>query len=174
MLEAQAETTVRMPARAWRSMPIAAPGPFGMSIGTVMGSTRRGPRSRRVSHASSSVQTPPMPVDQSTASRSGADLGRTGIRPGLAARDERELARRVESLHLVAFQHVGRAVTFAVAAKVTGSCELGHPVVLEGASARLAGEQGLPAVTSGAADGRGRTDARDHDLLGHSRTLQWR
>ena len=41
-----------------------------MSIGTVMGSTRRGPRSRRVSQPSRRVHTPPMPVPKATASRS--------------------------------------------------------------------------------------------------------
>ena len=86
---------------------MAAPGPFGMSIGTVIGSTRRGPRSRRVSQASSSVQTPPMPVDQSTHEALGLDLGGAGVGPGLAAGDQGELARRVEALGLVALEHVG-------------------------------------------------------------------
>ena len=60
--EAQAETAVWAPARAPRSMLTAAAGPLGISIGTVIGRTRRGPLVRRVSQASSSVQTPPMPV----------------------------------------------------------------------------------------------------------------
>ena len=54
---------------------MAAAGPFGMSMGTVMGSTRRGPRSRSVSYASRSVHTPPMPVAQSIARRSGSTSG---------------------------------------------------------------------------------------------------
>jgi hypothetical protein len=45
----QADTGARTPARAPSSSPTAAAGPFGMSIGTVIGSTRRGPRSRSVS-----------------------------------------------------------------------------------------------------------------------------
>ena len=61
--------------RAQIAIPIAAPGPLGMSMGTVIGRTRRGPRSRRVSNASRSVHTPPMPVDQSTARRSGSTSG---------------------------------------------------------------------------------------------------
>ena len=47
--EAQADTAVRTPARAEMSIPIAAAGPFGISIGTVIGSTRLGPRSLRTS-----------------------------------------------------------------------------------------------------------------------------
>ena len=47
--EAQAETGTCTPARAESSRPTAAPGPFGMSIGTASGETRRGPFSRRVS-----------------------------------------------------------------------------------------------------------------------------
>ena len=43
-------------------MPNAAAA-LGMSMGTVMGSTRRGPFSRKVSHASSRVHSPPIPVE---------------------------------------------------------------------------------------------------------------
>ncbi len=68
--EAQAETGVWAPARAPRSRLTAAAAPLGISIGTVMGSTRRGPFSRSVSQASSSVHTPPMPVAKATANRS--------------------------------------------------------------------------------------------------------
>jgi hypothetical protein len=41
--EAQADTGVWTPALAPTSMPIAAAGPFGMSMGTVNGKNRRGP-----------------------------------------------------------------------------------------------------------------------------------
>src|SRR6185312_3256958 len=58
------------PARAPRSRLTAAAGPLGMSMGTVIGRTRRGPFSFRVSQALSSVQTPPMPVAKATARRS--------------------------------------------------------------------------------------------------------
>ena len=47
--DAQAETDVLTPPRAEMSIPIAAAGPFGMSIGTVIGRTRLGPFSLRVS-----------------------------------------------------------------------------------------------------------------------------
>ena len=95
MLEAHADTTVRANARAPRAISIAADGAFGMSIGTVIGRTRRGPRSRRVSQASRRVQTPPMPVDQSTPSRSGsmsvifesAHASRAAITPISAVRE---------------------------------------------------------------------------------------
>lgn len=70
--EAQAETVVSAPPRAEISIEMAAAAPFGMSIGTVIGSTRRGPRSRRLSQESSRVQTPPIPVPKATASRSGS------------------------------------------------------------------------------------------------------
>ena len=87
----------------------AAAAAFGMSIGTVIGRTRRGPFSRRVSQASSRVQTPPMPVDAVDAEALGVDLGAAGVRPGLARRDEGELARRVEALGLGALEHRRRA-----------------------------------------------------------------
>jgi hypothetical protein len=47
--DAQADTGVWTPARAPTSMLIAAAGPFGMSMGTVSGKTRRAPFSLRVS-----------------------------------------------------------------------------------------------------------------------------
>jgi len=46
-----------------------------MSIGTLSGSTRRGPLSRTVSQAFSMVQTPPMPVDTTAPSRSPGTSG---------------------------------------------------------------------------------------------------
>ena len=73
--DAHADTAVRTPPRAAMSIPTAAAGPFGISMGTVIGRTRRGPRSFRVSNASRSVQTPPIPVENSTARRSGATSG---------------------------------------------------------------------------------------------------
>ena len=85
------------------------PAAFGMSIGTVIGSTRRGPRSRRVSQASSRVQTPPMPVAQSTPRRSGSTSGEPASAQASRAGDERELARRVEALDLDALEHLVRA-----------------------------------------------------------------
>jgi hypothetical protein len=47
--DAQALTGVWTPAFAPSSSPTAAAGPFGISIGTVSGSTRRAPRSLSVS-----------------------------------------------------------------------------------------------------------------------------
>jgi hypothetical protein len=63
VLDAHAETSVRAYARALRSMLMAAEAAFGMSMGMVIGRTRRGPFSLSVSHASRSVQRPPMPVE---------------------------------------------------------------------------------------------------------------
>ena len=48
---------------------------FGMSIGTVMGRTRRAPFSFTVSQAFRMVQTPPMPEDTTTPRRSGSTSG---------------------------------------------------------------------------------------------------
>ena len=45
----QALTGVCTPARATSSSPTSAAGPFGISIGTVIGSTRRAPRSLSMS-----------------------------------------------------------------------------------------------------------------------------
>ena len=79
--DAQALTGVCTPARACRSRPTAAAGPFGMSIGTVCGETRRAPFSRSTSYWSSSVVTPPMPEAKTTPSRSFVDVGRCRRRP---------------------------------------------------------------------------------------------
>ena len=137
-----------------------------------MGSTRRGPRSRRVSHASRRVQTPPMPVDQSTARRSGATSGAPASAQASRAGDQRELADG--SRRLVSWRSsTSVGATLAVAAKVTGSSYSLDPVVLERAGAGLAGEQGVPAVGGGSAERRGRADAGDDDLLGHGEITPW-
>ena len=47
--DAHAETEVLTPPRAEMSMPIAAAGPLGINIGTVIGNTLRAPFSSRVS-----------------------------------------------------------------------------------------------------------------------------
>ena len=73
--DAQADTIVCTAARAENSIPTAAAGPLGMSMGTVSGMTRREPSSRSVSQALSRVQAPPIPVPQDTASRSGSTSG---------------------------------------------------------------------------------------------------
>src|SRR6266542_2891058 len=74
--DAQADTGVCTPPRAPSSSPTAAAGPFGISIGTVSGETRRGPRSSSASYWPSSVSAPPMPLPTATASRSGSISGR--------------------------------------------------------------------------------------------------
>src|SRR6476620_579080 len=73
--EAQADTGVWAPARAPISSETAAEDALGMSMGTARGKTRRGPFSRRLSHWSSSVQTPPIPVPMQAARRSGSTSG---------------------------------------------------------------------------------------------------
>ena len=98
--EAQALTGVCAPARAPSSSETAAAGPLGMSIGTASGKTRRGPFSRRLSHWSSRVQTPPMPEPMATPSRSGSTSGVAGVGPRLAGGDEGVLARGVEAAGL--------------------------------------------------------------------------
>ena len=120
VLEAHALATVRAYARAPKCserLPAAA---LGMSIGTVMGMTRRGPFSRSVSHASSSVHTPPMPVAKSTPRRSGSTSGLpASAHASMAATSANcdEGSRRLA---------IGRSRTVsgrtaACAAKVTGS-----------------------------------------------------
>src|SRR4051812_17792248 len=69
---AQALAMACTPAWALSSMPTQAAGPFGMSIGTVCGLTRRGPDSSRMSSWLSRVVAPPMPLPKLTASRSGS------------------------------------------------------------------------------------------------------
>src|SRR5690606_16936702 len=90
-----------------------------MSIGTVMGSTRRAPFSRRVSHASSVVQMPPMPEDTTTPRRSGSSSGEPASAHASRAAITAYWAEG--SMRLIS----GRAMTSSgltlmVAAKVTG------------------------------------------------------
>src|SRR5689334_11492169 len=72
---AQAETGVCTPARAPTARPTLADGPFGISIGTVCGETRRTPFSFSTSYWSSRVVTPPMPEAMTVPSRSGSTEG---------------------------------------------------------------------------------------------------
>ncbi len=66
--DAQADTGACTPARAPNSIETFAAGELGMSMGTVMGRTRRAPFSRTTSQPSSRVHTPPIP-DATTAPR---------------------------------------------------------------------------------------------------------
>ena len=134
-----------------------------MSIGTVIGMTRRGPFSRSVSHASRRVQTPPMPGGEVDAESLRLDIGAAGIRPRLARRDERELRGRVEALRLGALEHRvgtdgGLARRRSRAAR-TASTQSYSSVRAPEAPA----EQGGPALGRGAAERRGRADAGDDD-----------
>ena len=70
--EAQADTGVMAQARALNSMLTEEALPLGMSMGTVMGLTRRCPLVRMVSHPSRRVHTPPMPVPKATPRRNGS------------------------------------------------------------------------------------------------------
>src|SRR5215471_1304789 len=73
--DAQALTVVCTPACAPSSMAIQPADPFGMSMGTVNGESRCQPFSLRVSYADRVEATPPMPLDTTTPSRSGATSG---------------------------------------------------------------------------------------------------
>ena len=64
-----------MPPWAPNSIPTVAAGALGMSAGTAVGRTRRGPFSLRVSHASMTDRTGPMPGETDTARRWGATCG---------------------------------------------------------------------------------------------------
>ncbi len=120
VLEAHADTSVRANARASRAMLTAAEAAFGMSMGTVIGRTRRGPFSRRVSQASRSVQSPPIPVEYSTPSRSGA---RSVIAASAqASRAEMSAYCAEGSRRLISWRSsTSSGRTRACAAKVTGS-----------------------------------------------------
>ncbi len=69
--EAHALTGVCTPAWALTSRPTLADGPFGMSMGTVCGETRRTPFSFSTSYWSSRVVTPPIPEAITVPRRSG-------------------------------------------------------------------------------------------------------
>src|SRR5690606_488817 len=98
----------------------AAAAAFGMSMGTVMGSTRRGPFSLRVSHASSSLQSPPMPVEYSTPRRSGSTSGEPAS--AQASREAMSANWLIGSSRLISWRSsTSSGRTFASAAKVTGS-----------------------------------------------------
>ena len=83
--EAQAETVVCAPARAPSCSETLPAEVLGMSIGTARGKTRRTPFSLRMSHWSSRVHTPPMPVPIATPRRSGSISGEPAS--SIAARD---------------------------------------------------------------------------------------
>ncbi len=100
------------PARARiTARPTSADGPFGISMGTVCGETRRTPFSLSTSYWSSRVVTPPMPEAMTAPSRSGSTPAprprslaalpvETGVLPGLLRGDQRELGRTVQSAGL--------------------------------------------------------------------------
>ena len=106
-------------------METAAALPLGMSIGTVMGRTRRGPFSRRVSQASRRVHTANAGTEGDTGtegidffSRFGIGAGETCIFPCLAGCNEGKLSRGVEAL----------------------SFDLGEAAGFEGLNGKLAGD----------------------------------
>ena len=103
------------------------------------------------------------PVDAETL---GSDLGRTGVLPGLAGGDHRELRRGVEALGLVTGEHLLRA-DGRLGGEVHGDLVLLDPVVLQRARSGLACEQIGPVLWGRAAQsGRG-ADTGDDDALGH-------
>src|SRR5450759_1433493 len=73
--DAHAETGACAPARAPNSIDTYAAGEFAISIGTVIGSTRRAPLDFMTSHASSRVQIPPIPDATTVPSRSPSTSG---------------------------------------------------------------------------------------------------
>ena len=73
--EEHADTGLYTPARAPYSMLTSAAAPFGISIGTVRGDTRRAPPLSSRSSCWSRVLTPPIPVPIAVASRSGSVSG---------------------------------------------------------------------------------------------------
>src|SRR5947209_540413 len=72
---AHPDTGACTPARAPSIKPTLAAGPLGMMRGTVNGDTRRGPRLAITSCCSSMVVIPPMPLETTTARRSGSMSG---------------------------------------------------------------------------------------------------
>ncbi len=91
--DAHADTVERTAPCAPISSPIRPAGPLGMSIGTVNGETRREPLSRNVSHWSSSVIAPPMPVPTTTASRVGSTSTAASAHASRAARSATRCTR---------------------------------------------------------------------------------
>src|SRR5690606_9527270 len=90
-----------------------------MSIGTVMGSTRRAPFSRRVSQASRVVQMPPIPEETTTPSRSGSS---SGAPASAQASRAAMIAYCAEgSMRLISGRgRTSSGLTLMVAAKLTG------------------------------------------------------
>ena len=118
--DAHADTQVRAPPRVLRSMEIAAAAALGMSMGMVMGRTRRAPFSFITSHASRSVPSPPIPVAKSTRMRSlsspGSPASAQASRAAMTASCA-EGSRRLISMR----SRTSTAGTFTRPAKVTGS-----------------------------------------------------
>ncbi len=85
LLEAHADTVVCTPAWAPSRNPTLAAAALAISIGTVSGDTRRTPFSFWMSHWLSSVCSPPIPVETTTASRSRS-TGLSSPKPNPASR----------------------------------------------------------------------------------------
>ena len=118
--DAQAETSAWAPARAPSSSDTYAVGELGMSMGTVIGRTRRAPFSLSVSQASRVVQMPPMPDETTAPSRSPSTSGEPA-----SAHASRAAMIAYCADGSIRFSS-GRArtssgLTLMVAAKVTGS-----------------------------------------------------
>ena len=94
--EAQAETGTCTPARAFSSRPTAAPGPFGMSIGTVCGLTRRGAALAHRVVLGEEGREPADAGGHADAEALGVDLRCSGIGPRLTRGDQRDLLDAVE------------------------------------------------------------------------------
>ena len=92
-------------------------------------------------------------------------IGSAGIRPRLAGRDERELARRVEALVLNALEHILGA-HLGLGGEGHRQVVLRDPLVGEGVGSGFTSEQRGPGVRCRAAERRGGTDAGNNDLLG--------
>ena len=88
---------------------MAAAGALGMSIGTLIGMTRRGPFSLSDVPAGERGLQPADAGGEVDAEALGVDLGAAGVRPGLLRGDERELRRRVEAVRDGPLEHGRRA-----------------------------------------------------------------
>ncbi len=116
-----------------------------MSIGTLIGMTRRGPFVlQRVPAGEGGLQ-PADACREVDGEPLGLDIGAAGIRPRLLGGDECELRRRVEPVGHRALEHRVRTDE-GLGREGHGELVLLDPVVVERVGAGCPGQQGRPGV----------------------------
>ena len=160
---AQALATECTPALAPSSRPTQAAGPFGISIGTVCGETRRGPgrlqdvvlgeQGLRAADAGADADGEPLRVE--------AGVGQAGVGPGLLRGDQRDRLGAVQPAQLDPVEHLGR-----LDGQLGGDPDrqLLGPLLGERTHPGAAGEHGVPGRRDVPAERGRRAEPGDDDV----------